>query len=249
MNTTVTASPWIICPSPNALAQVRLFCFPYAGGGASVFRTWSKSLPGHVEVCAIQLPGRESRFREPPLTQLPDILGALEQAIVPLLDKPFAFFGHSMGALISFELAHRLYLSYQPVRLFVSACAAPQVPDLKPPFYHLPDEAFVKELHDRYQGIPQAVMEEKELLALLLPVLRADITLENQYRFTAKKRLACPITVFGGLQDKAVSRADLDAWREQTSSTFTLHMLPGDHFFLTNPNNPLLSTIARDLNW
>lgn len=122
-------SPWVYRPKPNPNAQLRLFCFPFAGGGVATYRSWCNDLPPEVEVCLIQLPGRENRLDEPPCTDLEELLAALETALLPYLDKPFAFYGHSLGALLSFELAHRLsHRNKPPTHLFVSACTAPHLP-------------------------------------------------------------------------------------------------------------------------
>lgn len=135
---------WIACRKPRLQARLRLFCFPYAGGGALIFRTWADGLPAEVEVCPVQLPGRGTRLMEPLFTQLLPLIQALSQALLPLLDKPFAFFGHSLGALVSFELARQLRRQYgvQPVRLFVSAGRAPQLPHRGLPVHALPEVDF-----------------------------------------------------------------------------------------------------------
>jgi medium-chain acyl-[acyl-carrier-protein] hydrolase len=247
-NMTTTFNTWIKYPKPNPQARLRLFCFPYAGGGALVFRTWPQALPDEVEVCSIQLPGREDRLREPPLSHIPKIVQHLEQALLPALDRPFAFFGHSLGAVIGFELARRLRPRYRPVHLFVAGRHAPQLPDLRPHIHQLPDADFLRTLQQRYQGIPREVLQHAELVELLLPVLRADLTAVETYTYTDGEPLGCPISAFGGLQDRNASRAQLAAWGEQTRHSFSLEMFPGDHFFLNNAPVPLLRAISKHLN-
>ncbi|ASC71013.1 Linear gramicidin dehydrogenase LgrE [Halomicronema hongdechloris C2206] len=223
---------WITCPCPNPQATLRLFCFPYAGGGALTFRGWEAHLPATVELCPIELPGRGMRLREPPFDRLAPLAEAIVEALLPCLDKPFAFFGHSMGALLSFEVARRLRrLQRQPGQLFISGRRAPQWPDPDPPIHALPEAEFIAELR-RLNGTPAAVLENRELMQLLLPTLRADFAVLETYGYEPAPPLNCPIAAFGGLQDPDVTCEMLEAWRQQTCSGFSLQMLPGDHFFL-----------------
>lgn len=239
---------WVTCPKPKAQARLRLFCFPYAGGGASIFRTWPDDLPPSIQICSIQLPGRESRLREPCFTRLEPLVQALVQALSPYLDVPYAFFGHSLGALIGFELARALVRENRPspVHLFVSGHSAPQVQSLDPPIHQLPEPDFIKELR-HLNGTPGEVLQNAELMALLLPVLRADFAINETYVYIPGTLLDCPISAFGGLQDSLVSRDGLAAWCDQTYSTFALRMFPGDHFFLHSARPPLLRAIVHDL--
>ncbi len=248
MSTTPAASRWLSGYTPNPRADLRLFCFPYAGGAANIFHAWSKSLPTRVEVCPVQLPGRVSRLREPAFTGLEPLVETAARELLPYFDKPFAFFGHSMGAIISFELAHRLRLehSHEPVHLFVSGRRAPQIPEDEPPTYNLPDDKFLDELR-RLKGTPPEVLEHEELMKLVLPVLRADFELIQTYRYSPRTPLECPLTVFGGLDDTEVTRESLELWREMTTGAFKLRMLPGDHFFLNTAQPLLLQILARDL--
>ena len=244
-------STWFTSQRPNARARLRLFCFPYAGGGAAIYRLWPQSLPSDVEVCVAQLPGRGTRLREQPFTSLDALVEAAAEAIAPSVDKPFALFGHSMGAMISFELARRLRElgRPQPAHLFISGRRAPQLPNNDPLSYNLPEAELRKELL-RLNGTPKEVLEHPELMELMLPLLRADFSVVETYVYRPGVPLACPLTAFGGLRDSEVSRQELDAWREQTAGEFVLRMLPGDHFFLNDPQSqPLLfSAIAKALH-
>lgn len=239
---------WLPRLRPNPQARLRLFCFPYAGGGAAVFHTWPRSLPSQVDVCPVQLPGREARLSEPPFTHITPLLQALASAVQPYLDMPFAFFGHSLGALISFELARWLRRQNQPgpLHLLVSGLRAPQAPNPEPPIYLLPDAEFIQKLR-RLNGLPQAVLDDAELMQLMLPLLRADMTVYETYVYTAEAPLDCPISAFGGLQDRVATRDNMAAWRDQTSRAFTLRMLPGDHFFLHSAQALLLQALSHDL--
>lgn len=246
---TTAFDSWIAYRKLRPQARLRLFCFPYAGGGALIFRTWADGLPADVEVCPVQLPGRGTRLMEPPFTQLLPLIQALAQALLPLLDKPFAFFGHSLGALVSFELARQLRRQYgvQPVRLFVSAGRAPQLPHRGLPVHTLPEGDFLAELR-RLNGTPRAVLEHEELMQIALPILRADFAVYETYVYATEPPLNCPISTFGGLRDRTVSQSDLEAWREQTSGSFSLQMFSGDHFFLTTTQPLLLRVLSQELH-
>jgi medium-chain acyl-[acyl-carrier-protein] hydrolase len=248
MTTAAAIDSWVVYRKPRPQARLRLFCFPYAGGGALIYRTWSDGLPADVEVCPVQLPGRGTRMLEPLFTQLSPLIQALAQALLPLLDKPFVFFGHSLGALVSFELARQLRRQYdmQPVRLFVSAGRAPQLPHRGLPVHTLPDRDFLAELR-RLNGTPRAVLEHEELMQIALPVLRADFAVYETYVYATELPLNCPISTFGGLRDRAVSQSDLEAWREQTSGSVSLQMFPGDHFFLHTTQPLLLRVLSQKL--
>jgi surfactin synthase thioesterase subunit len=246
----MASDAWIIRYKPNPQAFLRLFCFPYAGGGASLFRPWSEELFPEVEVCSIQPPGREHRLTEAPYTHVDPLVQALAEAIYPYLDKPFAFFGHSMGAMISFELAHQLRSMYDkhPLHLYLAAHRAPHLPNphvTDPILPHLPTEMFKSVL--RLEGTPEQILQNDELMQVLLPTLRADFELCDTYEYRARPPLECSLLIFGGLQDTSISAASFEAWREHTSMTCSLHMLPGSHFFLHTAQDLLLTAIAQDL--
>jgi len=231
-----SVAPWIRRPGPVPTTRLRLFCFPYAGAGTLIFRTWPDVLAADVEICPVELPGRGTRMTERPFTQLSPLVEALTQALVPLLDKPFAFFGHSLGSLVSFELIRRIreYYGVYPVRLFVSAGRAPQIPHRDPPVHALPEIDFLAELR-RLNGTPSEILKHSELMHIMLPLLRADFSIYETYVYSAKPALTCPISAFGGLSDHRVNNSDLEAWRVQTNGNFSLRMFPGDHFFLNHP--------------
>ncbi|MDJ0702187.1 MAG: thioesterase II family protein [Leptolyngbyaceae cyanobacterium MO_188.B28] len=240
---------WVNCPCPNPEARLRLFCFPYAGGGASIFRTWAAQLSPEIEVCPVQLPGRENRFNHLPFRQLTCLIQTLLPALLPEFDRPFAFFGHSLGGLISFELARQLQrqnFSQQPLQLFVSACRAPQLPPIDQPIHQLPEPELIQALH-QYNGTPEVLLQDAEMMALMLPMLRADFSLSETYSYVPLSPLHCPISAFGGLQDKYVSWEDLAGWSSQTFGNFTQRMFQGNHFFLKPKQEELLQAISQDL--
>jgi medium-chain acyl-[acyl-carrier-protein] hydrolase len=248
MTTLPKTNAWVIFPKPNPEARLRLFCFPYAGGGASIFRTWPSDLPAAIEVCAIQLPGRENRLREQAFTHLTPLVETLAQVLRPYLSLPFAFFGHSMGTLIGFELARefRRQRLPSPLHLLVSGRRAPQLLDDEPPIHDLPEPEFVAELR-RLSGTPEAVLQNAELMQLLIPVLRSDFAINETYTYTPEEPLGCPISAFGGTEDEETTQEDLAAWREQTRVSFRLQMFPGDHFFLNSIRTPFIQALAQDL--
>ena len=231
------------------MAKLRLFCFPYSGGGASSFYSWVNELPSDVEIIGIQMPGLESRLKEPPIKSVKLVVKTLENVIYPKLNKPFAFFGHSFGAFISFELTRKLSKHYglKPFHLFVSGIRAPQIPDSKPSIRHLEKSAFLKELNRRYGGITEEISKDPDLVQELLPGLRASIELYESYKYVNGDPLDCPITAFGGLQDDTASQEDLEAWRQQTKCAFTLHMIPGDHFFIHFERKQFLRLLSNEI--
>ena len=205
-------------------------------------------MPAGVEVCPLQLPGRERRLPEKAFTRMEPLVEAIASAILPYLDKPFAFFGHSMGGIIGFELARRLRGEYglKPEQLFVSGRRAPQIPSTKPVTYNLPEDELIEELR-RLNGTPKEVLEHPELLSLLLPVLRADFEVIQTYQYIEGPPLDCPISAFGGLEDADVGRDKLEGWREQTTAAFALRILPGDHFFLHSSRATLLRILSQEI--
>ncbi len=206
-----STNTWLRINQPRPQARLRLFCFPYAGGAASLYRTWPQHLPPTIELCAVQLPGRENRIRESPYTNLVDLVAALLPNLLPVLDKPFALFGHSMGALIAYEVARQLQQHRQiPTHLLVSGRRAPVLPEPEALPHTLPsDEAFLRELHRRYHNIPTVLFEETELRALFVPLLRADLTLVETYQCIACHRIGAANGVapaYEGIAARAAAR-------------------------------------------
>ncbi|MEW5983047.1 MAG: alpha/beta fold hydrolase [Acidobacteriota bacterium] len=244
------SNPWLSTTRPNPDARVRLFCLPYAGGGATAYRTWHAHLPADVEVCAVQLPGRENRFPEPPFTNLLELARALPGHLLPSLDRPFALFGHSMGAQIAYELARQLVRQYgrTPTHVFVSGSGAPDLPRRDAYIHTLPrDEAFLAELHRRYNQIPAIMFEDAELRELYVRLLRADLMLAETYRCADPVPLPCPIVALGGEQDRGAPPEDLRAWQTLTDAAFSVHLFRGGHFYFSERVQPLLATISHYL--
>lgn len=243
------SSPWVKAFEPRPLACLRLFCFPYAGGGASIFRTWGAGLPTGVEVNALQLPGREARFRDPAFRRLSPLADVVAAELRPYLDRPAVFFGHSMGAALAFEVTRRLVRSGggAPVHLLVSGRNAPRVPDDEPPIFGLPRAEFIAELR-QYAGTPEEVLANDELMDLVEPLLRADFELIETYTYEPDgTRLALPVTAFTGLDDHDVPLAKVEPWAAETVGPFRCHVLPGGHFFLNDHRDALLALVGREL--
>jgi acyl transferase domain-containing protein/surfactin synthase thioesterase subunit len=245
MNSASDDPSWIVRFQPRFEAKLRLFCFPYAGAGASIFRSWAEALPPEIEVCALQFPGREDRLGETPFTRFAPLVQAIVPMIQPHLDIPFAFFGHSVGALVSFELVRELRRQGcpSPSHLFVSALRAPQLLDMNLPIHRLPEPQFIEALQ-RLKGTPEGILQNAELMKLLSPTIRADLAIAENYIYSAQDPLPCAITAFGGQEDSIVGLEELADWKAQTSSSFRLQMFPGDHFFLHQDRADLLEAIA-----
>lgn len=242
---------WLPQATSKTESKLRLFCFPYAGGTSYIYRGWDALLPPTIEVCAVELPGRARRLKEPPPKNVPLLIQSMAAALLPYFDKPFAFYGHSMGALLSFELARELRRSYQllPVHMFVAACLPPQSLRRREHLtYNLPDALFIEEVR-HYNGAPKDVLEySEELMRLTLPLLRADFEACQTYEYVEEPPLACPLTVAGGLQDKAATRSDLEGWREQTTSTCTVQMFSGNHLFVNTAQVWVLRMLSKTLS-
>jgi medium-chain acyl-[acyl-carrier-protein] hydrolase len=245
----INFSAWITRPNPSANPQMRLFCFPFGGGGASYYHKWRSRFSTDVELCGIQLPGRENRLREAPFTDLMKLVHVLTNEIAPYLDRPYAFFGHSMGSLIAFELARNLVATGQlgPRHLIVSGRRAPHLPSTEPPLRNLPDPQFIQAIR-QYNGTPDIIFHDPDLLQIFLPVLRADLTLLETYNFAPDQPIRCPLTALGGAQDPTVRRDDLAAWAPHTAGTFELKLFPGDHFYLKTQTDALIAQLHHTLS-
>lgn len=236
---------WLVCPRPNPRADMRLFLFPYAGGGPTAFYKWPVEFPANIETNIVHYPGRGSRFNEAPFQKLTDLVKAIHQAIQPVLDKPFIFFGHSMGGIIAFELIRQFNL--QPQILFVSGCGAPQYTTSDPLIHSLPDSEFIKSLQE-FNGLPADVVNNSELMQLLLPTLRADFEAFQNYKFFPNEnQLTCPIIAFGGSNDTHVDHNHLEGWRHLTNGSFKSQYFSGDHFFINTERQAVAAYMIAEI--
>lgn len=240
-------TPWLIRQKTNSNTTVRLFCFPYAGGGASVYRQWQETMPSGVEVCSVQFPGRENRIAEQSFTKLSSLVKAMSEAMDSFYDLPFVFFGHSLGAKIAFELTRELRRNQevQPVHLIVSGSRAPHIPEPHP-LHMQSDEIIIKELR-QYSGTPEAVLQSRELVDMYLPILRADFSIDEMYTYYKENPFDFPITAFGGNEDKEASQEEVDAWCQHTLSSFNFQMFEGNHFFIKSSQSHVLDSISQIL--
>lgn len=240
---------WILRPDVRPDAPLRLICVPYAGGGPAAFHSWAAELQGGAELWLLRLPGREARLQEPLMYSVDEIVRDAAAALAGQLSEPFAVFGYSVGAWIAFELVRELRSRYglRAAHLGVAARPAPQTPLHHPVMHTLPDDLFLEVLDRRFQAIPPVIRDMPEMRELYLPMLRADTTVLETYRFRPGPLLDCAISAFGGTGDTDCSRQDLRAWREQTTSDFRLCMLPGGHFFLHTQRAPLLDALSTDI--
>jgi medium-chain acyl-[acyl-carrier-protein] hydrolase len=242
--TMARSSCWIQSRGSDQRPSLRLFCFPHAGGGASAFHAWNIALGQAIQVCAVALPGRETRLREPLFSEFGPLLDAIDSQLAPWLDLPFAVLGHSMGALLAFEWVRKLKHARkaEPVRLILSGRRAPNISPDTDLLHTLPDAEFLQELSARYEGMSQELMTNPELIEVYLPILRADISIVESYRFQESEPLSCPMLVFAGIDDKSLTFEQLVAWKRHTTGSFAAHLLPGGHFF---PAAPLLQNLAE----
>ncbi|WPY01820.1 Thioesterase (plasmid) [Candidatus Trichorickettsia mobilis] len=239
---------WFIPFKQEKNAYVRLFCFHYGGGSATTYREWTKGLIEHVELVAIQLPGREHRFSEPLLYNISHVVDKLCENFSSYIGKPFVFFGHSIGALIAFEFVRTLRRKGmpQPKHLIISGAKAPQVALKRAPIYNLTDSKLIEEIR-KYNGIPISILEDEELMAIFLPIIRADFFISETYKYTSEEPLTFPITSLGGLGDDTFDFEDLLKWKEQTSSSFEYNLLPGDHFFIRSSYQKVIRIVNQIL--
>jgi medium-chain acyl-[acyl-carrier-protein] hydrolase len=245
-----TRTRWLAFHEPQPTVRLRLFCLPYAGGGATLFRGWQQQVGPGIEICPIELPGRGQRRHDPPFRRVADAVHAICMGVEPyLVGVPCAWFGHSMGAILAFEIARRLQL-HRGVRvrhLFVSATRAPHRHHVDRHTYNVPDDEFIEILRG-LKGTSEALLTDLDAMELMLPHVRADVELVQTYHYAAGARVRCPVRAFAGLDDAHVSREDMEQWREAVSGPFALSVIPGDHFFLTAAARDLLGVIGNDLH-
>ncbi len=230
---------------------VRLFCLPHAGSGAAGFYRWKRLLPATIAVCPVLLPGREARLAEPSLTDAQRIADELHAQAAPHLNRPYAVFAHSMGALLAYEWLLRIAASGlpHPLCFFASGRKAPQIPSSHTGLHRLAAEPFVHELKRRYGGEPEALIADPELQEVFLPILRSDLQVVETYSWRPSPPLACPIHALAGETDASVSPEGLQRWSELTTGPFATHRFPGDHFYSFHAGQqPLLAFIAETLN-
>lgn len=243
-------SHWILLPRRRPEAAVRLFCFPYAGVGATAFRGWADGIGSRAEVVCLQPPGRESRLREPSIPVLASLAQEAATAIAPLLDRPYAVLGHSLGAVVAFETVRELRRRgrLEPHHLFVAAARAPHLPWPHPPLRHLDALALVREVNERYGGtVPRPVLESAEFRDLFVPGLRADLVALETYEYTADAPFRSAITAFVGTADRMAPESVVREWARHTTGPFTLRQVTGGHLFLHSARAEMIAAVNAQL--
>jgi medium-chain acyl-[acyl-carrier-protein] hydrolase len=228
--------------------RLRLFCFPHAGSGTSIYRGWAGTIAQAIEIWPVALPGREHRLAEPPIDDVQRLAAVVGEELGRFLDPPFALFGHSMGALLAFEVAHHFRRQGRsgPGCLVVSAHRAPHIPDEQDQIHDKPTSEFLQELR-QLNGTSAEVLGDRELVELMLPVLRADFKAAELYRYIEGPPLQCPIVAYGGTRDSMVSEAQLAGWRAHTNGGFAQKMFEGDHFYIHTKREEVVAQLASDL--
>ncbi|GHH64342.1 thioesterase [Streptosporangium violaceochromogenes] len=236
---------WLRCLRPRPRATVRLFCFAHAGGSATAYREWPDLLPASIEPYGVQPPGRADRFGEPVPADMDELVGPVAEETLPLLDRPFALFGHSMGALAAYETTRLLEArGAGPVRLFVSGCAAPHEPRRERELSSYDDERLVAELAG-YGGTDAQILAHEEMRRVVLPYVRGDLRLVERYRHRPGPPLRTPVSVIVGDADPLVTPAQAEAWRTRTLADFSLTVMTGDHFYLQPRRAAVVAEVAR----
>lgn len=243
------SNAWSISQKPSPETELRLFCFPYAGGSAGVYSRWHRLASPRLHVRGVEFPGRGIRLQEEACFSLPALITNLADLVEPLLDEPFAFFGHSMGGLVAFELARALRErgAPEPEHLFISAAAAPGTVSSRRSLLASSDAEVLEELKD-LGGTPQELLDEPELMAMVVHTLRADYTALGTYEYREGAPLDIPMTVFGGLSDEIAPIADLRGWQAHTAAGCRFQFFPGDHFFLNSAAGELLTTVLESVS-
>jgi surfactin synthase thioesterase subunit len=243
---TTAWNTWLRVHTPRPRARIRLVCFPHAGGAASAFRDWGALLPAAIEVAVVQYPGRQDRFDDPMPGTIAELAALTAAAVGERLDRPTAFFGHSMGATVAFEAGRLLQPRFPTplTRLFASARKAPS--DCRPNGLRL-DDAEVKELVRRLGGEGATLLENEELSRLALPVLRHDLGLVEEYRHAPGAPLTCPITAIVGKDDPSVTRADAERWSAHTMGACRVRELSGDHFYFEKSPRDVIGVLVEGL--
>ena len=226
---------------------MRLICLPHAGGGASGFHPLAALLPSDIEMLTVQLPGRESRLSEPPFRRMEPLVDALTDAVAPLLDRPYALFGHSMGALIAYELSRAFERKHLPLprTTIVSGRRAPTVPNTEAPLHRLPDDQFVEALVARYDAIPKVIRDEPELMALFMPVLKADFEVFESHHHTGTRPLDCALAIYGGRSDPQTQQ--MAGWADLYGGPCRTRLFDGGHFYLADQRRALAEALAEDV--
>lgn len=229
----------------SAATRLRLYCLPYSGASAMVYVRWRRALPDWLQVCPLELPGRGMRMDEPLQRDIKALAAQLAQEISRDLHTPYALFGHSLGGLLAFELAHALNVRNlpAPLALFASGTAGPASRDVSEYAVEKTDEQLIARLRE-LQGTAEEALANPELMQLMLPILRADFLLCGSFSYGERQPLGMPIHVFGGKQDSVRADQLLD-WQLEADSGFSLDLFDGHHFFIVQHESAVLRCLRR----
>jgi len=246
----VKKTPWLIRHTPRPEARIMLFCFPYAGGGAALYRRWASAMPDYIEVVAVEPPGRQTRFFEPPVSDLSEMVDALIDATFPLLTKPYATFGYSLGSIVSVEFVREVVRRGKPppLHMFCSAHRAPHIGPRDNPIHMLPEHELIQRLVEM-GGTPIELVAQPEWLRPFLKAIRSDLRIAERYRANAPFTLPGRLSVFGGRHDSDVELSSLCAWEAYSDGPFKLRLIDGGHFFIHTSAAEVMSYILADLSW
>jgi surfactin synthase thioesterase subunit len=251
LNVVPMTSPWIEFRPERRDAQARVLCVPYAGGSAQVYHVLARSMPERIEVGAVQLPGRWNRRHEPFLRRVSDAAGRLADEITRLSPRPYALFGYSVGGFVAFETARILARDakqQQPRALIVAASRAPTERPSLPHLHMLSDAEFIRGHVQRYPGgIAPAIFDEPDLLAMLLPVLKADTEMFETYQYLPGESLSCPIYTIAGEQDHRCPPSLMAGWKKETTGSLFAETVAGNHFFINTAVDGVRATILKAL--
>lgn len=236
---------WFLRPQPKPNANLRLICFPYAGGSASTYISWANHLPENVELIAVQPPGRSTRMFEPPYDEMSPLVDSLLVPFSNILDRPYIIYGHSLGSRVAFELMVQCQKAglRLPAHFIASGSRAPFIPVREKQIYNLPELEFFSEL-EKLNGTPKEVLQNEELMKLCLPLLRADFKLADTY-CSPKTKINSPVTVLGGSNDEGISHDDLQSWEQLFNNSADVHIIPGDHFFVESNKSQVLQKVNQ----
>ncbi|PWQ99262.1 thioesterase II family protein [Leucothrix arctica] len=242
------SSPWFTNYGLPINKSVRIFAFPFSGAGPVVYQRWAKQLEQQgIELLGVQLPGRESRYKEKLIIDLKDLIQELATEIQLLPDKECVFFGHSLGALIAFELCRELRRRGAPTpkHLVLSAFRSPSMPNPNAELHNLDDKTLIQRMRE-YGGTPEAILSNPEFMAIFIPVLRADFKLFETYQYTQEPPLNCPITMLCGQDDRIVKPEYIVGWKDQSTLPVKTILFSGGHFFL-EPHKQDVLRLLKDI--
>ena len=244
------SSAWVVCHQTKVGMPFRVFCFPYAGSGASAFFSWGRALVSHpLEIHSIQLPGRETRLREKSLHSAEALVQGVVEALIPVMTHASIFLGHSMGSLLAFEVCRELRRRKARLPLKLLACGSkpPHLVHLNRRLHHLDDRTFIDTIVRDYNGIPRELLDQPEIVELICPILKADFAVMETYVHCEEPPLGIPIVAFGGETDDTVPRSDLLQWNRHTASGFKERIFSGGHFFINESREAVVRAVLEEV--